>query len=281
MPLPHAADDLEPALQLRPVGEVGDVAGRKILDEMIAAAAGQIELRAQHDVLEAGHLVRPEGERSLRAHLHAGPAIVVVGGGHHGDAGHVEVELGEIGHRRHREADVVHLASRRQQAGDEGIFDRRGIAAEIVADHDLRLHAHLADQGAEAHAEGLYAHQVDFLLEQPPRIVFAKPGRLDHGLGFVGVGVREEGRLRRREHCDLGRTMRGADHAREEHIAQAGRVGKRLVRRRLVQPPARVTVPVPAGRPGIASECGRETTSRAGSVPAPRRAAPGRRHCAP
>ena len=108
---------LEPARELRPGGKVGDVAGRKILDETIGAAAGQIELRAEHDVLEAGHLVRSEGERALGAHLHAGPAIVVVGGGHHGDAGHVEVELGEIGHRRHRQADVVHLASRRQATG--------------------------------------------------------------------------------------------------------------------------------------------------------------------
>ena len=38
----------------------------------------EIEFRAQHDFLEAFHLDWPEGERPIGAHLHAGPAIVVV-----------------------------------------------------------------------------------------------------------------------------------------------------------------------------------------------------------
>ena len=71
------------------------------------------------------------------------------------------------------------------QAGDEGIFDGRGIAAEIVPGDDLLLHAHAADQRAEPHAERLHAHQVQlgrlvrsWMPEPPARIVFAKPGRL-------------------------------------------------------------------------------------------------------
>ena len=32
-------------------------------------------------------------------------------------------ELGEIGHRREGEADVVHLAAACKQAGDQGLFD--------------------------------------------------------------------------------------------------------------------------------------------------------------
>ena len=46
------ADDLEPALELRPAGEIGDVAGREILDELVRAAAAHVEAGIEHDVLE-------------------------------------------------------------------------------------------------------------------------------------------------------------------------------------------------------------------------------------
>ena len=80
-----------------------------------------LEIGVEHDVLQPPHLVGAEGERTVGAHLHAGPAVLVVRGGHHRDAGHVEIELREIGHRRHRQADVVHLAARRHQAGDQRV----------------------------------------------------------------------------------------------------------------------------------------------------------------
>src|SRR5436853_7906986 len=67
------ANHLETALELLPLGQVGDVARREILHEMIGAAGLQIETRAEHDLLESRHLVWPEGERAGGAHLHAGP----------------------------------------------------------------------------------------------------------------------------------------------------------------------------------------------------------------
>ena len=64
-----------------------------------------------------------------------------------------------------------------------------------MAGDDLRLHAHLVEERAEAEAERLDPHQVDLLLEQPARVVFAKARGLDHGLRFVGEGVGLQGRL--------------------------------------------------------------------------------------
>src|SRR4029453_10882951 len=67
------AQHLEAALELRPAGEIGDVARRKILDEGIGAPAAQVETRIKHDVLEPGDLVGTEGERAVGTHLHPGP----------------------------------------------------------------------------------------------------------------------------------------------------------------------------------------------------------------
>ena len=105
------ADDLQPALELRPVGEVGDVTGWKIVDERVGAAATQLVAPLEHDRLEPVDLVRAEGERAVGAHLHAGPAVVVVGGRHHRHARHVESKLREISHRRERQADVGDAAA--------------------------------------------------------------------------------------------------------------------------------------------------------------------------
>jgi len=54
------------------------------------------------------------------------------------------------------------------------VFDRGRIAAEIVPGDDLLLDAEFRDQRAQPHAERLDAHQVDFLVEQPARIIFAE-----------------------------------------------------------------------------------------------------------
>ena len=99
--------------------------------------------------LEPAHFLGAEGHGPLRAHLHAGPAIVVVRRGDHGDGGHVEFELGEIGHRRQSEADVVNLDAGRHQAGDQRVFDRGRIGAVIMARRQFRRHAHFMQQRAE------------------------------------------------------------------------------------------------------------------------------------
>ena len=124
------------------------------------------------------------------AHLDAGPAIVVVAGGDHGDAFDAELELGEIGHGRKRQADVVDLGAAGQQPGDQRSFDRGRIRAVVVADDDAHRHAALAHQRGKAEADRFEAEQVDLLREAPASIVFAKPGRLDErqALEFDGVG---------------------------------------------------------------------------------------------
>src|SRR5213078_2848973 len=74
------AYDFELALDLRPVGEIRDVARGEILDELIGAARARFTLSAEHDLFEPRHLVRAEGEGAICAHLHAGPTVVVVRG---------------------------------------------------------------------------------------------------------------------------------------------------------------------------------------------------------
>ena len=96
-------------LEFRPLGEIGDVARRKVLDEVVSAAALHLEAAVEHDVFQPRHLVGAEGQRAVDAHLHAGPAIVVMRCRDHGDARHVEIELREIGHRGERQPDVLDL----------------------------------------------------------------------------------------------------------------------------------------------------------------------------
>ncbi len=173
--------------------------------EDVSAASLVLEGGIEHDLLQPRHLVGTEGQRPVGAHLHAGPAVVVVRGGDHGDAGHVEIKLREIGHRRYREADVMHLAARRHQAGDQRVFDRGGIAAEIMPGDDLLLDAELGDQRTQPHAERLHTHQIDFLVEQPTRVIFAEAGRLHHRLRFEGVGVGQQHGFGLRKHQSLVR----------------------------------------------------------------------------
>ena len=104
-------DDLQLALELGPGGEVLVIGLVEIADEGIAASAIQRKSAAEHDFLEAVHLVRPEGDRALGTHLHAGPAVVVVRGRHHRHRRHIERELREIRHWRQRESDINNLAA--------------------------------------------------------------------------------------------------------------------------------------------------------------------------
>ena len=165
---------------------------------------------SEHDFFEAVHFVGPEGERPVGAHLDPGPAIVVMRGRHHRHAGNVEIELREIRHRRHAQADVVNLAARRQQSRNQRIFDRGRITAEIVPGDNLLFGAEFGNQRAQAHAERLNPHQIDFLAEQPASVVFAKPGRLHHRLGFIGIGIRNQNGFRLRKHLDASwRALRG------------------------------------------------------------------------
>ena len=106
------SDHLEPALELRPVGKIGDVTERKIVNERVGAAATQLVAPLEHDRLEPVDLVRAEGERAVGAHLHAGPAVVVVGGRHHRHARQVERKLREVSHRGERQADIGDAAAR-------------------------------------------------------------------------------------------------------------------------------------------------------------------------
>ena len=161
--------------------------------EHVAAAGRRLDLALEHDLLERRHLVGPEGQRAVEPHLDAGPAVVVVAGRHHGHAFDVELELGEVGHRRQRETDVVHLRAAGQQADHEGLLHGGRIGAVVVADHEALGHPAPAGQGGETQADGIEPHQVDLLGEQPARVVLAKAGRLDERkpleLGRVGLQV--------------------------------------------------------------------------------------------
>src|SRR5688500_19583194 len=53
--------DLQLAADLRPPGQIGDVAIGEVRDELVGAAAPQLEGSAEHDVAEPAHLVRAEG----------------------------------------------------------------------------------------------------------------------------------------------------------------------------------------------------------------------------
>ena len=123
-------------------------------------------------------MYRAECERTIGAHLHAGPAVVVMRGGHHRHARHLERKLREIGHGRERQSDVVHAATRRHQSRRQCRLHRSRIGAEIVSGHDLRRDAELVNERAEPEPQRLHAHQVELLFEQPAHVVFAKAGGL-------------------------------------------------------------------------------------------------------
>ena len=80
-------------------------------EEQVVNALTTRTRRTQHDLLQPAHFLRTERQRPLGAHLHAGPAVLVVAGRDHGHAGRIQIELGEIGHGRDRQADVQNLAT--------------------------------------------------------------------------------------------------------------------------------------------------------------------------
>ena len=118
-------DDLELAADGGTVRKVGDVAGAHVVDIGVSAAGPCLALTPQHDGLEAGHLVRAEGQRTVRPHFHPGPAVFIVAGRHHGDAGHIQRELREIGDRRKCQADVMNLNTGSHQPGHQRLLDAR------------------------------------------------------------------------------------------------------------------------------------------------------------
>ncbi len=183
------ADDLELALQLELGGDIVHVALLHAFDAAHAATRVFHAQAAHDDFLQPAHFVRTEGQRRLAAHLDAGPAVVVVRGGDHGDAGRLLVELGEVGDRRQAQADIDDLDPGLDQADDQGVLDVHRIRAVVVAGDQLRLDAALADIGAEAQAQRRNAKEVDFLAEDPARVIFAEARRLDEHFGFEGVAV--------------------------------------------------------------------------------------------
>ena len=95
-----------------PRGGVGDVALGHAVDLGHRAAAAASRRRPPSTISFSRPISSgPKVSGGCGAHLHPGPAVLVVAGGDHGHARRVEVELGEIGHRRKRQADVQHLAA--------------------------------------------------------------------------------------------------------------------------------------------------------------------------
>ncbi len=172
-------DDLELALELRPVGQRLHVALGDVGLEDVAAAVSSLVGGAEHDLLELRHFLGAECQRPLQAHLDAGPAVVVVARRDHGDALDVEVELGEVGHRRDGEADVVHLGATGHQPDHQRLLHAGRVRAVVVADDDALWHAAAAKQRGDAEADSVEPHEIDLVGKEPARVVLAKSRRLD------------------------------------------------------------------------------------------------------
>ena len=195
--------DLQFAFEGLAVREIGDVALGHVRMEVIGAAFVQRDAAFENQVAQRAHILRPEGQGTRHAHLDAGPAIVIVARRDHGHAFDLKRELREIGHRRKRKPDIVHLRAASKHAGDQRVFDARRIGAVIVPRHDPGRHAALPHQRRHGDADRLHPHQVDFLREQPARIVFAKTGGLHVGqpLEIGGVRLKIPARLRKGLGC--------------------------------------------------------------------------------
>ena len=193
------ADHLQRPLELAVRCGVGDIALGHAFYLGERPAGPGLETAAEHDLLQSTDLIRPEGHRWTGSHLHASPAVLVVAGGDHGHAGRVEVELGKIGDRRQRQADIEHLAAGGDQAERQGLLHRQRIRPVVVADDDPRP-AELMDIGPQAHAKRLDAQQVEIRAQQPARVVLAKAGWLDQRRDFIGRGVGQEVAARGGEH---------------------------------------------------------------------------------
>ena len=125
------------ALDRRAIGEIGKIARRKIIDIDIAAARPRLALGVENNIGEAAHFIGAESDRALHAHFHARPAIVIMRSGDHGDAGHIEFELRKIGHRRKRQANVMHFHATRHEAGVAALRDD-GYAVARAGGHHRR-----------------------------------------------------------------------------------------------------------------------------------------------
>ncbi len=84
-------------------------------------------------------------------------------GGHHGHAFDVELELGEVGHGRKREADVVHLEAAGEQARDQRLLHRGRVPTVVVTDDEALVDAALGEQRRHAEADGVESHEIDLL----------------------------------------------------------------------------------------------------------------------
>ncbi len=89
-------DHLELARVLRAVREVANVGLGEILVEDVGAAAVEVELPREDDLLQPAHLVRAEGHGPLRAIFTPVQPLSLWDAVNHRHGRHVEVELGEI-----------------------------------------------------------------------------------------------------------------------------------------------------------------------------------------
>jgi hypothetical protein len=81
------ADHAQRTGEAPPGDEVRDIGLGHASDRDAASAGAGAAPLPQHDGGELGHLLGTMRQRWLKAHLHAGPAVGVVAGRHHGDGG--------------------------------------------------------------------------------------------------------------------------------------------------------------------------------------------------
>ena len=166
--------DADRARQFVTLGHGIEIELAEIGDVDVEAAAARLACAAEHDLLQPRHFIGTEGERALRAHLHAGPAILIVARRDHGHRRTIESELREIGDGRQRKADVMHLAAGIHQAKDQRLLDRERVGPEIVTDRHARLDADFMQIGSEPEPERLDAKKIEFAAEHPARVILAE-----------------------------------------------------------------------------------------------------------
>ena len=156
-------DDLQLALELRPLGQVVEIA---LAGSPARRRSGRRRRRSKSPPstisFSAAISSGPKVSGRCDAHLDAGPAVLVVRGGDHRDARRRRARTA-----RNRPSATARGRCRGPRApaairpGDQRQLDRQRIAAEIVADDDVRPDAEPLDQRAESHAERLHADQVE------------------------------------------------------------------------------------------------------------------------
>jgi len=163
----------------RSVLQICHIAFRKIAMKMIAAAIGRLGFSRKYDLLQGRHVVGPECQGAVEAHLDAGPAIVVVACRHHGNAFDVQRELRKVSHWRESQADVMNVCTASKKAGYKSRLDTGRVGSVVMPYDDPGRLATLPVQSCQTESNGLNPHEIDLVRVLPAGIILPETRRLD------------------------------------------------------------------------------------------------------